>query len=123
MIHLKPIFLLATVSLTGCATLAGFTGADEGQKVGDWIVYNAFHPGLDIKIMEPYDSNLIPISTIKSRENQSMKHTITYGTKQKKQKLELIGKYKKEIYFNEKYYGSLWFGSILIKDDLVFIDN
>jgi len=37
--------------------------------------------------------------------------------------LEIIGRYNKELYLDNKFYGSVWFGDILIRAGSLSIDG
>ncbi|KTD99173.1 hypothetical protein [Pseudoalteromonas sp. H71] len=119
---------LVTVSIvlliTGCAGILGVTGADTGKRISDdWVEYNVTHPGLTIKIIEPYAPDLMPISTVGKSSPSPLRHTIIFGTKSNQHELEVIGKYKKELYFDNRFYGSIWSGDVLIRDGSLSIDG
>ena len=42
--------------------------------------YKVKHPGLDIKIIEPYSPNLLPISTVGKSSPLPLTHTVIFGT-------------------------------------------
>lgn len=116
----KTLLLTSLFTLSACV---GITGADAGKRVGDWVEYNVVHPGLDIKILEPFSKDLLPISTIGKSKTSPLKHTVTFGTITEKHTLEIVGKYSKDIYLDGHYYGKLQFGEIMIKDGIVSIDG
>ena len=109
--------------VSGCANLIGFTGADTGKRVGDWVEYNVNHPGLTIKIMEPYSEELMPISTVGKTSPSPLRHTVIFGTQSRQHKLEIVGRYSKELYLDNKFYGSVWLGDVLIRDGSLSIDG
>jgi len=114
------IFLLTA----GCTSVLGVTGANEGKVVDDkWMVYNVIHPGLTITIMEPYSAQLMRLSTVSKSTPSPLKHSVVFGRKSKPHKFEIIGEYHKDLYLDGKYYGAVWYGDILIKDGVLFIDN
>jgi hypothetical protein len=123
--HLFPIVIfIALMLISGCSTLIGVTGANEGRIVGGkWMEYDVIHPGLSITIIEPYSSDLMPISTIGKSSPSPLRHTVVFGTESKSHKLEIIGKYQKELYLDGQHYGSIWSGNIIIKDGILSIDN
>lgn len=109
--------------VSGCANMIGFTGADAGERVGDWVEYNVNHPGLTIKIIEPYNEELLPISTVGKTSPSPLRHTVIFGTQLNQHKLEIVGRYGKELYLDNKFYGSVWRGNILIRDGSLSIDG
>lgn len=109
--------------ITGCANMIAFTGANAGKKVGDWVEYNVNHPGLTIKIIEPYSEELLPISTVGKTSPSPLRHTVIFGTQSNQHKLEIVGRYKKEIYLDSNFYGSVWLGDILVRDGSLLIDG
>lgn len=122
---IKLVFFMGIALLTsGCASVLGVTGANDGIIVGDkWMEYAVTHPGLTVTIIEPLSSDLIPISTVGKSSPPPLRHTIIFGKKSNMHTLEIIGKYKKELYLDGQSYGSIWSGSILIKDGILIIDN
>ncbi|MFT5924893.1 MAG: hypothetical protein ACI9LE_001895 [Paraglaciecola sp.] len=123
--HLHKIVIFSAVMLiSGCSTLLAVTGANEGNVVDrKWVEYDITHPGLSITIIEPYSADLMPISTIGKSSPSPLRHTIIFGTKSKPHKLEIIGKYQKELYLDGHHYGSIWSANIIIKDGILSIDN
>lgn len=122
-VNKKIIFLLLFLLLSGCSTLLGITGADEGKRINkDWVEYHVTHPGLTIMILEPFTPDLLPISTV-GKSTAPLKHTVLFGSKENRHKLEIIGKYKKELYLDGIQYNSLWSGDIVIKDGKLFIND
>jgi hypothetical protein len=112
------------LSLTGCASVIGVTGASEGIIVDDkWMKYDVTHPGLTITIIEPYSAELMRISTIGKSSPSPLMHTVIFGKKSKPHKFEIIGKYQKDLYLDDLFYGSTWTGNIVIKDGVLIIDN
>ena len=109
--------------VSGCANLIGFTGADTGKRVDDWVEYNVNHPGLTIKIMEPYSEELMPISTVGKTSPSPLRHTVIFGTQSSQHKLEIVGRYSKELYLDNKFYGSVWLGDVLIRDGSLSSDG
>ena len=109
--------------VSGCANLIGFTGADTGKRVDDWVEYNVNHPGLTIKIIEPYSEELMPISTEGKTSPSPLRHTVIFGTQSSQHKLEIVGRYSKELYLDNKFYGSVWLGDVLIRDGSLSIDG
>ncbi|WP_105169676.1 hypothetical protein [Pseudoalteromonas sp. T1lg23B] len=109
--------------LSGCANMIGLTGADAGKRVGDWVEYNVNHPGLTVKIMEPYSEELLPISTVGKTSPLPLRHTVIFGTHSSRHKLEIVGRYNKELYLDNKFYGSVWLGDVLIHDGNLSIDG
>lgn len=124
---MSTFFKLSILSIvffvSGCATMIGFTGADAGKRVGDWVEYNVNHPGLTIKIIEPYSDDLLPISTVGKTSAAPLRHSVIFGTQSKQHKLEIVGRYSKELYLDNKFYGSIWLGDILIRDGSFLIDG
>ncbi len=112
------------ISLSACFSLYGLTGADEGRRMNEeWVVYKVIHPGQEIKILEPYSPELMPIETIGKKSPAPLRHLETFGTSANPHKLEIVGKYSKKVYHDETFYGILWTGEIIIKDGVVFIDG
>jgi hypothetical protein len=109
--------------LSGCAGLTGFTGADAGTKVGDWVEYNVSHPGLTVKIIEPFSEDLTPISTVGKTSPSPLRHTVTFGSTANLHTLEIVGRYHKDVYLDGNFYASLWTGDIVIKEGLISIDG
>ena len=109
--------------MSGCAVMTGFTGADTGNRVGEWVEYNVNHPGLTVKIIEPFSPELMPISTIGKTSPSPLRHTITFGKKSNPHKLEIVGRYHKDLYLDGKYYGSIWIGDVVIKNGVMSIDG
>lgn len=103
--------------------MSGFTGAYTCTKVSDWVEYNVNHPGLTIKIMEPYSEKLLPISTVAKTSPPPLRHTVLFGTQANQHKLEIIGRYSTELYLDNKFYGSMWFGDIIIRNRKLSIDR
>ncbi|KAF7786195.1 hypothetical protein PRUB_a0679 [Pseudoalteromonas rubra] len=125
---MKILSKLGVVSLlllmTGCASVLGITGADAGKRISDdWVEYNVVHPGLTVKILEPYAADLMPISTVGKSSPSPLRHTVIFGSKSNQHKLEIVGKYKKELYFDNRFYGTIWSGDILIRDGSLSIDG
>ncbi|MCF2911204.1 hypothetical protein L1285_23165 [Pseudoalteromonas sp. DL2-H2.2] len=120
---LKSSMLGAVFFVSGCASMIGFTGADAGKRVGNWMEYNVNHPGLTIKIMEPYSEELMPISTVGKTSPSPLRHTVIFGTQSSQHKLEIVGRYSKELYLDNKFYGSVWLGDVLISDGNLSIDG
>ena len=123
--HLYRVIILSGVILiNGCATVLGVTGANEGRIIDNqWIEYTVIHPGLSITVIEPYSDDLMPISTVSKSSPSPLKHTLTFGKKSNPHKLEIIGKYQKDLYLDGQYYGSIWTGNIVIKDGIIIIDD
>jgi hypothetical protein len=116
--------ILSTVLLiTGCTSMVGFTGADAGKRMGDSVEYNVNHPGLTIKIIEAYSDELMPISTVGKTSPSPLRHTVIFGTQSSQHKFEIVGRYKKDLYLDNKFYGSIWLGDILIRDGNLSIDG
>ena len=109
--------------VSGCANMLGFTGADAGKRVGDWVEYNINHPGLTIQIIEPYSEELMPVSTIGKTSPSPLRHTVIFGTQTNQHKLEIVGRYSKELYLDGKFYGTTLLGDILIHDGSLSIDG
>lgn len=109
--------------LSGCAGLTGFTGADAGTKVGDWVEYNVSHPGLTVKIIEPFSKDLAPISTVGKTSPSPLRHTVTFGSTANLHTLEIVGRYHKDVYLDGQFYASLWTGDVVIKEGLISIDG
>jgi hypothetical protein len=104
--------------------MLGVTGANEGIIVDDkWMEYDVTHPGLSITIIEPYSTDLMPISTIGKSSPSPLKHTVIFGKKSNPHTLEIIGKYQKDLFLDGQHYGSVWSGNIVIKDGALIIDN
>jgi hypothetical protein len=125
---LKILFALVVLSITlstsGCVSLVGITGANEGQLVdGKWMEYDVKHPGLDIKIIEPYSPDLLPISSVGKSSPLPLTHTVLFGRESEPHELKIVGQYKKEIYLDGKSFGEIWLGSILINDGILTIDD
>jgi uncharacterized protein YceK len=123
--HLYRVVILSSVLLiNGCATVLGVTGANEGKIVDEqWMEYDVIHPGLSITIIEPYSIDLMPISTVGKSSPSPLKHTVIFGKKSNPHKLEIIGKYQKDLYLDGQHYGSVWSGNIVIKDGVLILDN
>jgi hypothetical protein len=120
----RALFLSIVLSINGCATILGVTGANEGKIVDDkWIQYDVIHPGLSITIIEQYTSDLMPISTVSKSSPSPLRHTIIFGNKSAPRTLEIIGKYQKYLYLDGQQYGSIWFGNIVIRDGVLSIDS
>ena len=101
----------------------GITGASEGKLISeDWMQYEVIHPGLTITVLEPYTTELMPISTI-GQSSSVLTHTVEFGTQSSLHKLEIIGKYSKQLYLDEVYYGTLYSGEVVIKDGVLTIDG
>lgn len=116
--------ILALLSfISGCAGLTGFTGADSGTRVGEWVEYNVNHPGLTVKIIEPFSQELMPISTIGKTSASPLRHTIKFGRQSNFHKLEIVGRYHKDLYLDGRFYGSIWTGDVIIKDGAMSIDG
>lgn len=109
--------------VSGCASIYGVTGADEGKKVDDSFEYHVIHPGLDVTIIEPYSEKLIPIETIGKSSPSPLTHTIKFGTSEKIHILKIVGKYEKDLYLDDTYYGSIWNGDVLVKNGILFING
>ncbi len=112
-----------TVLLPGCATMYGFTGSDEGKRVGDSMEYHVTHPGLNITIVEPYSENLIPIETVSKSSPSPMVHTVKFGTADNFHQLKIVGKYEKDLYLDGVSYGSVWSADVVVKNGHLFIDG
>ena len=124
MSNISKLSLLALLFvISGCAGLTGFTGADAGNRVGEWVEYNVKHPGLTVKIIEPFSQELMPISTIGKTSPSPLRHTVMFGEQSNSHKLELVGRYQKDIYLDGKFYGSIWTGDVVIKDGVISIDG
>jgi hypothetical protein len=123
--HLYRVVILSSVLLiNGCATVLGVTGANEGKIIDEqWMEYDVIHPGLSITIIEPYSIDLMPISTVGKSSPSPLKHTVIFGKKSNPHKLEIIGKYQKDLYLDGQHYGSVWSGNIVIKDGVLILDN
>jgi uncharacterized protein YceK len=123
--HLYRVVILSSVLLiNGCATVLGVTGANEGKIVDEqWMEYDVIHPGLSITIIEPYSIDLMPISTVGKSSPSPLKHVVIFGKKSNPHKLEIIGKYQKDLYLDGQHYGSVWSGNIVIKDGVLILDN
>ena len=109
--------------VSGCTSIYGVTGADEGKKVGDSFEYQVIHPGLDVTIIELYSEKLIPIETIGKSSPSPLTHTIKFGTSENIHMLKIIGKYEKDLYLDDAYYGSIWSGDVLVKNGILFING
>lgn len=122
---LYQVIIFSTALLvSGCATILGVTGANEGRIVDHkWMQYDVTHPGLSITIMEPYSTDLMPISTVGKSSPSPLKHTVIFGKKTNPHKLEIIGKYHKDLYLDGQHYGSVWSANIVIKDGTLSINN
>ena len=123
--HLYRVVILSSVLLiNGCATVLGVTGANEGKIVDEqWMEYDVIHLGLSITIIEPYSIDLMPISTVGKSSPSPLKHVVIFGKKSNPHKLEIIGKYQKDLYLDGQHYGSVWSGNIVIKDGVLILDN
>jgi hypothetical protein len=123
--YLYRLIILSTVLLiSGCSSLLGVTGANEGRIIDDkWMEYNVTHPGLSITIIEPYSTELMPISTIGKSSPSPLRHIIIFGKESDPHKLEIIGKFQKDLYLDGQHYGSVWSGHIVVKDGTLIIDN
>jgi hypothetical protein len=123
--HLYRVVILSSVLLiNGCATVLGVTGANEGKIVDEqWMEYDVIHPVLSITIIEPYSIDLMPISTVGKSSPSPLKHVVIFGKKSNPHKLEIIGKYQKDLYLDGQHYGSVWSGNIVIKDGVLILDN
>ena len=123
--HLYRVVILSSVLLiNGCATVLGVTGANEGKIVDEqWMEYDVIHPVLSITIIEPYSIDLMPISTVGKSSPFPLKHVVIFGKKSNPHKLEIIGKYQKDLYLDGQHYGSVWSGNIVIKDGVLILDN
>jgi len=125
---MKQLFKLSIFSfsfwLTGCAAMYGLTGADEGTRISnEWVEYHVTHPGLTITILEPYSPDLMPISTVGKKSPSPLTHVIKFGKSSNHHKLKIVGRYKKELYLDGKFYASIWSGDIVIKDGVLSIDG
>ena len=85
--------------------------------------YDVTRPRLSITIIEPYSIDLMPISSVGKSSLFLLKHSVIFVKKSNQHKLEIIGKYQKDIYLDGQHYGSVWSGSIVIKDGVLTIDN
>jgi hypothetical protein len=120
----KPVILSVALLLNSCTTLLGVTGANDGRIVEEkWVEYDVTHPGLSITIIEAYSSDLMHISTVGKSSPSPLRHTVIFGTNSNPHKLEIIGKYQKDLYLDGQHYGSIWSGSITIKEGILSIDN
>ena len=122
-IFCKLSILSITLPILGCANMIGVTGADDGKRIGAWVEYNVSHPGLSIKIIEPYSDELIPISTVGKTSPSPLQHIVIFGAQSRQHKFEILGRYKKQLYLDNKFYGSIWLGDILIRDGNLFVDG
>jgi hypothetical protein len=118
---MRHIYKSAIVALL--LVLSGFTGADAGTRVGDWVEYNVSHPGLTVKIIEPFSKDLTPISTVGKTSPSPLRHTVTFGSTANLHTLEIVGRYHKDVYLDGNFYASLWTGDIVIKEGLISIDG
>ena len=120
----RALFLSIVLSINGCATILGVTGASEGKIVDDkWIQYDVIHPGLSITIIELYTADLMPLSTVSKSSPSPLRHTIIFGNKSEPRILEIIGKYQKDLYLDGQQYGSMWSANIVIRDGILSIDS
>ncbi|ABE55900.1 hypothetical protein Sden_2621 [Shewanella denitrificans OS217] len=119
----KSALLPLLVVLSGCAGLTGFTGADAGTRMGDWVEFNVSHPGLTVKIIEPFSQDLAPISTVGKTSPSPLRHTVTFGRTTDLHTLEIVGRYHKDVYLDGQFYASLWTGDVVIKEGLISIDG
>lgn len=125
MTHSRTLCLVIfSIYLSGCAAVYGLTGADGGKRVNEnWMEYHVKHPGLTITVLEPYSQGLLPISTVSKTSPSPLRHTVIYGTEANQHRLEIIGKYKKELFLDGKFYGAVWAGDIVIRDGVISIDG
>jgi hypothetical protein len=119
----KSAIVALLVVLSGCAGLTGFTGADAGTRMGDWVEYNVSHPGLTVKIIEPFSQDLAPISTVGKTSPSPLRHTVTFGRTTNLHILEIVGRYHKDVYLDGQFYVSLWTGDIVIKEGAISVDG
>jgi hypothetical protein len=120
----RLIILSIVLLISGCSSLLGITGANEGRIIDDkWMEYNVTHPGLSITIIEPYSIELMPISTIGTSSPSPLRHIVIFGKESDLHKLEIIGKFQKDLYLDGQHYGSVWSGDIVVKDGTLIIDN
>jgi hypothetical protein len=109
---------------TGCTSVFGVTGANDGRVVGEkWMEYDVIHLGLTITIIEPFSTDLMSISTVRKSSPSPLRHTIIFGKKCSPHTLEIVGKYQKALYVDGQSYGSTWYGSILIRDGVLITDE
>jgi hypothetical protein len=120
----KLIIVSMLLPVIGCTNMLGVTGANGGRIVNEkWMEYDVTHPGLKITIIEPYSTELLPISTVGKSTPSPLKHIVSFGTKANLHKFEVIGKYQKKLYLDSQFYGSIWSGNIVIKDGILIIDD
>ncbi|MEP1552501.1 MAG: hypothetical protein ABJJ44_06615 [Paraglaciecola sp.] len=120
----KLVIVITLVITTGCTSLLGVTGANEGVVVDDkWMKYDVKHPWLTITIIEPFSNELLPISTVGKSSPSPLRHTVIFGKKSNPHTFEIIGKYQKDLYLDGQFYGSIWSGVIIIKDGTLIIDT
>ncbi|QCU73698.1 hypothetical protein FFU37_04080 [Pseudoalteromonas distincta] len=120
---LRLFCLILIMFVSGCASIYGITGADEGKRVGNSFKYNIIHPGLGVTIIEPYSEKLTPIETIGKSSPSPLNHTIKFGTSENMHTLKIVGKYEKDLYLDDAYYGSIWNGDVLVKNGVLFING
>jgi len=125
---MKILFRLLAIGafliLSGCASIYGLTGSDDGQKIdSDWVKYTVVHPGLDIIILESFSEDLLPISTVGKKSPSPLTHVIKFGKKTNQHELKIIGKYKKDLYLDGKFYVSIWSGEIEIKNGVLSLNG
>jgi hypothetical protein len=127
MVCASALMLVVSLSLGGCAAARvafGVTGSDEGHRVdANTIEYHVTHPGLDIVIREDYATNLLPIESVTKSSPSPLRHTITYGTPNKRNVLEIDGKLAKTIILNGLHYGKVWTGRLLVDRGRVSLDG
>lgn len=113
--------------LGGCVSvrdLYGITGADEGVRVSAGTTeYHVFHPGLDIIIREDYSGDLLRIESLGRSSPAPLRHTVTYGTPNRKNVLQIVGRFSKEITLNGIYYGKVLRGRLLVERGQLYLDQ
>ncbi len=115
---------MSIICLSGCTKILGMTGADEGRRINEnWVEYNVIHPGLTIKILEPYSADLMRIQTVGKTSPSPLKHTVVFGGKENSHELKIMGRYKKDLYLDGLFYGSTWYGDLVIKDGAMTLNG
>lgn len=78
----RLLAMSAFLILSGCASIYGLTGSDDGQRVNnDQVKYIVVPPGPDIVILEPFSEELLPISTVGKQSPSPLTHIIKLGKK------------------------------------------
>jgi hypothetical protein len=119
---LRLVVFVISFQLYGC--VVGLTGANQGKALDNgWIQYDIYHPGLTITAIESSANKLVPISTVGKTSPMPLRHTITFGPVDNPRKLEIVGRYHKDVYLDGQYYGGLWMGDIVINEGVLSIDG